>query len=403
MKRSILKSIEVNALNWIFHENNIQENERSRLVPKLFEIPQTGKTYLLKPHIHSLEELELEVRSVIDNRDCVLTIVNYFAVQDDLMIPTDLKDALLYKKNIAFFIGAGVSKLLDIPLWNELADRAIIYMREKNYLNYSEALKLQNDKYQPKQIMSIFHSIINDRGEIETFYNENLKKTENGKDNPYEKLFNLEMALQKPIIKITTNIDREWETVLMEKADKQKIEKILAERQKDIGGQTKKYWFEYEKPQHSGFIRNQEINGSILYQIHGSLNKIDDAVITTSQYVKEYRDYNGLKGFLERVFKEYTVIFIGSSVQEFEILEHCLEHSSPSGHYSLIGTQIEEKNLFRIRKLYLSKIKIKAIPYYLDFQWYGRLLHVLDAWVKEIQDSKSRSFYDNVRLLDEVL
>lgn len=86
--------------------------------------------------------------------------------------------------------------------------------------------------------------------------------------------------------------------------------------------------------------------------------------------MRNYRNDKGLKGFLENLFKEYVVIFIGSGIQEFEILEHCLKQS-PLEHFSLIGTQMGEENLFRIKKAYFREIRINTVPYYLDFQGYA--------------------------------
>ena len=55
------------------------------------------------------------------------------------------------------------------------------------------------------------------------------------------------------------------------------------------------------------------------------------------------------------------------------------------------------------KKEYFSQININAIPYYLDFQKYGRLLHVLGNWASELYSAKTEPFYDNTKLIDEVL
>ena len=208
-------------------------------------------------------------------------------------------------------------------------------------------------------------------------------------------LFQIEKALAKPIIKITTNIDFEWEKILKDKSEKQKQE------QSQEGQVTHLQTF-YTQTQYSDFTNRQKIDGNTLYQVHGSLNNLDNAILTTSQYVNHYRDDEGLKGFLENVFKEYVVLFIGSGVQEFEILEHCLKQS-PSEHYTLISSQMGEENLFRIKKAYFKEIRIKAVPYYLDFQGYDRLLFVLRSWADEIRSLKKKQFYDDIRFIDEVL
>jgi len=224
-----------------------------------------------------------------------------------------------------------------------------------------------------------------------------LNKQKNNLGNPYEILLKIENALLKPIVKISTNIDLEWETILKDEFEKQK------QNQNEEGQEIKENPFPfYTQSQYSDFTNKQKISGEVLYQIHGSLHDLGSTIITTSQYVNNYRDENGLKGFLENLFKEYVVLFIGSGIQEFEILEHCLKQSQLE-HFSLIPTQMGEENIFRIKKAYFKEIKINAIPYYLDFQGYDRLLIVLQSWVDEIASIKKKTFYDDIRLIDEVM
>ena len=395
MDRSIRKSISVNELNFIFMENSLKEDKRSRLIPELFENPQSENFYLLKENIRTAIELKDRIGSVVDDQNCISAIENAFVIKDDLVIPHELRKVLFSNVKIAFFVGAGVSKLLNIPLWAELSDKAITYLRDNNYINHTESVKLKNEKYTAKQIMSIFDQVVRDKDKIREFYEEHLKGKENKKGNPYALFYEIEKILAKPIIKIQTNIDIEWEKILKDKSKKQKLE------QTPEGKPTYSKPF-YVRTQYKDFTNKQGIEADILYQIHGSLNDLESAILTTSQYVKSYREDSGLKGFLENVFQEYCVLFIGSGIQEFEILEHCLK-DSPFQHYALVPTRIGDENLFRIRKTYFEEIRIKPIPYYLDFQWHDRLLLLLQSWVDQILSDKPKKFYDDIKLIDEVL
>jgi hypothetical protein len=395
MHRSIRKSIFINELNYIIQLNKIADDKRSELILDLFEDPQTETAYLLKDNIRTLPELENRVRKILDQEDAVSALKKIFSVNDDLFIPKELREVVFSNVKLAFFVGAGVSKLLNIPLWAELAGNAINYLKDNNYLNYAESSRLKDEKYTSRQIISIFHMIVKERNELAEFYKKYLVLQNNKHKNPYELLFELEDAISKPVIKISTNIDREWENVLRDKASKQK-------QNQNVQGQSFISQVCYDRTQYQGFQRSQEIISNILYQIHGSIENLDGAVITTAQYVKNYRDDKELKGFLDKVFKEYTVLFIGSGIQEFEILEHCLKQS-PFQHFALVGTRLGEENLFRVKKAYFSDIKIKALPYYLDFQGYERLLLVLGSWTDEIRSAKKKQFYDDIKLIDEVL
>ncbi len=395
MDRSIRKSIYVNELNYAIQLSNITEDKRSQLIPEIFENPRAEKTYLLKDDIRTLSELTSKVRKIINQEDGVSAILNIFSVKDDLIIPVELREALFNNVELAVFVGAGVSRLLEIPLWAELAINVINYLKDNNHLNHAESRRLQGEKYTSKQIISIFHRIVKDKNEIKKFYEKYLVGKVNKNGNPYELLFELEEALAKPVFKISTNIDLEWEKFLQGKVAKQK-------QNQNPQGQTSSAPVCYERSQYENFKHDQEVVNNILYQIHGSMHNLDGAIITTSQYVNNYRDEKGLKGFLEKVFKECIVLFIGSGIQEFEILEHCLKQS-PFEHFALVGAQVGEENLFRVKKAYFSEIHIKTLPYYLDFQGHDRLLFVLRSWIDEIRSTKKKQFYDDIKLIDEVL
>ncbi|GEM_PF-1822982 len=394
MDRSIRKSIYVNELEYIFQLNSTSADKRSRLILELFENPQARKMYLLKDDIRTLSELETKIHIAIDQQNDVSAILNIFSVKDDLLIPVELTQVMFSNVKLAFFVGAGVSKLLKIPLWGEVAAQAIRYMNDNNHLNHTEAERLRIEKYTSKQIISIFHRRLKSKTEILKFYEQCLVSKDNEYGNPYELLFGFEEAIGKPILKLSTNIDLEWEKILKTESEKQM-------QNQDEKGKTT-IPISYKKTQYKDFRNDQDLLSDVLYQIHGSMHDLDEAIITTSQYVNHYRDDKRLKGFLEKVFKEYIVLFLGSGMQEFEILEHCLKQS-PFQHFALVGTQAGEENLFRMKKEYFSELHIKALPYYLDFQGYDRLLFLLKAWTDEIRAGRKKQYYDDIKLIDEVL
>lgn len=395
MNRSIRKSIGVNEIDYLLKLNEVPEDKCARLKPALFEDPRSDRVFLLKEEIKTLDDLKTIIDGIVEEQIIVESIVNGFAVFEDLKIPEGIRDAFLGTDKIAFFIGAGVSRLLGIPLWEALAKDVISYLNDKNLINKAEADYLKNDVVSPRQIISIFHQIVKDKYEREAFYKDKLKRDDKDRENPYELLFKFENAIAKPITKITTNIDSEWQNLLRAKEDDRL-------RDKDEQGTIKNPKVLFEGIMDSRFKKGIRVNDKVLYHIHGSFNKFDEAVLTTGNYVHHYNDDEGLKGFLSDVFKSHTVIFLGSGMQEFEILVHCLENSS-SQHYALVGTGLGQENLFRIKKAYFSNIKVKAIPYYLDFQGYERLTILLNSWIKEITLLKSQQFYEGIQRIDEVL
>ena len=111
MDKSIRKSIYVNELSYILDSNGITEAERSKLIPDIFENPQDNLKYLLKEEIQTLSQLEeIVLKSIVDCNK-VLNILNVFSVKEDLIMPEKLREVFLGNSKIAFFVGAGVSKI----------------------------------------------------------------------------------------------------------------------------------------------------------------------------------------------------------------------------------------------------------------------------------------------------
>ena len=108
--------------------------------------------------------------------------------------------------------------MLNIPLWGDLAKLAIEELKKEHFLNETEATKLKNEYLSPKQVISIFHSIYKeDKSKLKEFYHNKLSSNGMIVRNPYILLKKLENIIPKDVIKITTNLDKEWENVLNRK------------------------------------------------------------------------------------------------------------------------------------------------------------------------------------------
>ena len=74
-------------------------------------------------------------------------------------VPDEIKQAGL-NGELVLFIGAGVSRLVDLPSWAELAWKALSQLQKEGCLNYSELEQLS--KLSPKIQLSIAEQIAND-------------------------------------------------------------------------------------------------------------------------------------------------------------------------------------------------------------------------------------------------
>lgn len=129
--------------------------------------------------------------------------------------------------------------------------------------------------------------------------------------------------------------------------------------------------------------------------LHGSLVASDGMVLTTQHYVRHYANdrlsgnaekENRVLTFLDYLFKEKTVLFIGYGLEELEILEYViLKAQRPAGsgpheakHYILQGFYSHEHELMRsLTRYYLEECGIQLIPFLRDNKDWDQLLEVL--------------------------
>ena len=331
---------------------------------------------MLKKEINTLEDLSSEVKKITTNNEVVGAINTLFLVQDDLELPADLKKLFLRNENICVFAGAGISKLLRMPLWRELADKAIEYLHKTNNINYFEYQRIIDDVIDPKQKLTIFHNLIPKNAvDANKFYNSVLK-ADYSKKNPYDLLVEFDW------IKLTSNIDNEFYNALNKKllseAHKKRAEKEL-----------------------NNFDVNT-LNPESIYYIHGSIDNLQQTVLTTKDYLEAYySDSARLKIFFRELFNMFSVIFIGYGLEEFPILEHVIKNTKK--HYAVMGIYQNEMNFFRLNSEYFKTINITPIPFYLDFNGYDRLLSLLDLWLNQIRDARGKDFYQAIKTIDDTI
>ena len=113
MNRSIRKSISVNEIEYLLKLNDVPEDKCARLKPSLFENPRSERVFLLKEEIKTLDDLKAIINGIVEEQIIAESITKGFTVDDDLKIPEGVRDAFLGTNKIAFFVGAGVSRLFQ--------------------------------------------------------------------------------------------------------------------------------------------------------------------------------------------------------------------------------------------------------------------------------------------------
>jgi hypothetical protein len=387
---SIRKVIFRKELSFIFEHNNIRPYERDRIGSLLFENHlDPGMQLILKEEIRDIHGIDKELGKIKLNEVAKGAIKTLFLVQDDLELPSELKISVLKNEQIAVFVGAGVSRLLRLPLWKELADKAIAFLYEKNIIDYFEYQRITNEILDPKQKMTLFHQFIPKKSqESEVFYQKVFTKTSPLKENPYHILTESDWNW----VKVTSNIDGQFPRAL---------DAMLIRSIPDNGGARQDV---AEAPKRAKKITQafdiKNIDYDAIYEIHGSIENLERTIITTRDYVEAYfGETSQLKQFLSELFATYTTVFVGYGLQEFEVLEHIV--SNKKRHYVLLGSYMNELNLFTLRKKYFENLNITPIRYYLDFRGYDRLNDVLNSWYQQIQKERGKDYYQKVREIDE--
>jgi len=391
--RSIRKTFYKSELEKLYIDAQISENESliHQIENSLLDDITSKQLCLLKNNIRTKDDIKKALMK-IENQNITNSIITCLTVENDLKLHPDIKKIIFSSEPIAFFIGTGISNLLNIPLWGDLAKLAIEELKKEHFLNETEATKLKNEYLSPKQVISIFHSIYKeDKSKLKEFYHNKLSSNGMIVRNPYILLKKLENIIPKDVIKITTNLDKEWENVLNRKntvSDKEEKPSV----ENDI------------IPIFCNFTKGAKFETNKLYKIHGSIDDIDNSIMTARDYVEKYRDEKGLKGFLEEFFDKYNVIFFGTSLQEIEILEHIIKGKEKRRkYYAIIDSNYGDDNLFRIKQNYYNDINIKSIPFYIDFQGFQRFNLVIENWIKEIEDYLSPNFIKKAKIIDEVM
>lgn len=125
-------------------------------------------------------------------------------------------------------------------------------------------------------------------------------------------------------------------------------------------------------------------------------------VLTTRHYVTHYAndrlvreggEENRVLTFLENLFREKSVLFIGYGLDELEILEYVIlkarrvnkEQGEEPRHYIIQGFFSHERELMRsMRRYYLADCGIELMPFLRDNKDWVQLIDVIEHLAREL-------------------
>jgi len=297
------------------------------------------------------------------------------------------------------FIGAGVSRIIGCPSWQQFADKVLRYLYETKRINFHEFENLR--KLDPRKLLSICKQIISEKGPNPT---PDFKKMLSPAKELSEKYKIYENLFSWRAIYVTTNFDECLDKVALEKRPPPlRMKHFESEEQSKIEPEiSSKLIWSKEK------LLVSNLNQSNVLHLHGSVIDVDSLIMTTSDYLNHYKPESEPAVMLKEIFDSYTVLFVGYGLEEYEILEYLVSKTScikgTLQHFMLYPMFKEEKNLFDFQKKYYTDLGIELIPYPIGESGYEHLNKVIEEWGKIIGPvAKPQGFYEKVKLIDEVI
>jgi len=297
-------------------------------------------------------------------------------------IPEGLSEAAQLGKLVPF-IGAGVSMLAGSPSWEAMAEQALLQVVRKNLLSFADYEQLKHLK--PRIKISVAESAVQKVND-EINYKAIFEPPDWNKNPLGIQVYSMLDQLSHRFV--TTNYDS-W----------------LDEPQANIGelfppdqSQATRSRQLLCKPEDFSYAKFR-VPQSVVH-LHGSIKNKSSMVLTTRDYIEHYANegYGGsptvenqVLTFLETLFKQKTVLFVGYSLDELEILEFVLQKARNQtteidlvSHYMLQGFfSFQSALIENLTRYYQEECGIRLLPYLKDNNDHIQLLHVLKRFCRK--------------------
>ncbi|PEE08304.1 SIR2 family protein [Bacillus cereus] len=306
--------------------------------------------------------------------------------------------------NLIIFVGAGVSRLLDLPSWDGYALEMLTDAVEKGVIEAEMYEQLKEEG--PKKILTICKMLFDEKEISPKSANEIFKFEKNEKYKAiYEKLYSMNA------IYITTNYDECLDVLATPQSDNEKVISSM-----DISEENKLTEQNTEKKvfiDHTELLEAELKNGNVIH-IHGSVKKEESMLVTVQDYLERYgtiskQSHPEVSVFLDQVFNSsYVVLFMGYGLEEFEILEYMLSKTNnprhTMSHYMLFPTNKEKDIMTDLYGKYYSSFGVELIPYDTSGGRYDQLIPIIDEWSKVLSEvSGEKDLISQTIYIDDVL
>jgi len=298
-----------------------------------------------------------------------------------------IKDAAKHGE-LVVFVGSGASMLCGSPDWRGFSNQVVNAIERTGKLTFLEAEQLRSIG-DARRTLSIAMDIAHESGICVDF--DGILHPDAAKPEGLE-LYEM-LASLRPVF-VTTNYDKwlDWEapTSLVETG-------ITGDEEPARGPmeRPKYFWREH--------LTSEKLTerGAVIH-LHGSYSEPSSMVVSLRDYIEHYADER-VKTFLNDMFRNHTVLFIGYGLGELEILDHIVRSnaaatnndiSKEARHFILYPHRSSEAaQTSFIERFFRRQCGVQVIPYCIDTKGYGELLEVLKAWAPQL-DVRDPTFLD---------
>jgi hypothetical protein len=280
------------------------------------------------------------------------------------------------------FVGAGVSRLAGCPSWVQFADRALDSLVAQGILNPAQRSQLSG--LSPRIKLSVAQFTAEEKG-VKVKFREILEKDDWSADSDGRRVYGTISALGERFV--TTNYD-EWLDLVLPPFDPD-TDGTSTHSTHGLARRTKIHELK-------DFTAANFQKSDCVVHLHGIIGEPDRMIMTTGDYVSRYAndrhkddDENRILTFLETLFDQKSVLFLGYGLEELEILEYIIMKARASGHrkeakhFMLQGFFSFETELCNALQTYfLNECGVELIPYLRDEHDWRQLIFVLEHFAK---------------------